>query len=330
MENQVTDTMENVANNEEVDPWTAAFAALEHAGEESAEGDTDAGQPAMEGKDGASSDAGGQQPADNDEAADSAGHEGQPGELGDLAGNDGQEDGESSGSLGIDQEYIEQYKVELNEKIRNQAIDDVAKAFIDSGKVRHRRGALGANIDDPDICKRDEDGVPRFYNPETGREFTGDNPRRQAQEWVDDYNKELARIFNDACAKYENQLMEEQAPALRVMEFAPKYEKLDPIRKGMFDSVVEDYEVMDDNGKVIGYSCDLDKALTLVDRQISMIQSYAKEHAPAKEPAKPTGPALDMKTSSGAVPSGDMPAPTSLAEAMERQQDALLDSMKKN
>jgi hypothetical protein len=119
-------------------------------------------------------------------------------------------------------------------------------------------------------------------------------------------------------------------PALDVVEFAPKYEKLDPIRKGMFDSAIEGYEIYDDNGGIIGYSCDLNKMLTLVDRQIAKIQDYAKAHPPKlQSEEKGTGPALDMKTSSGAVQSGEKAAPTSLAEAMERLQDAQLETLRR-
>ena len=103
------------------------------------------------------------------------------------------------------------------------------------------------------------------------------------------------------------------------------------IRKGMFDNVIEDYEIHDNTGKLVGYSCDLDKALALVERQITMIQNYAKQHQPQPSQQQQTahGPALDMKTSSGAVQTGDRPAPKSLAEAMERLQDAELEKFKR-
>lgn len=225
--------------------------------------------------------------------------------------------------LGISEDEIAEYRDGLVEDVRDRTVGDIAKAFIDRG-IRHRDGKLGANLDDPDICKRDSDGVPRFFNPETGREFTGDNPRRQAQEWVDDYNRELADAFNSACEKYEAKLMEQEAPSLAVIEFAPTYEKLDPIRRGMLDSVLEDYEIVED-GQVVGYSVDLPKALALVDRQVAMIQGYAKANAPKKEETPATGPALDMGNSASAVGgSGEKPNFRSLAEAMEWQQNQLL------
>jgi hypothetical protein len=100
----------------------------------------------------------------------------------------------------------------------------------------------------------------------------------------------------------------------------------------MFDNFIEGYAIKDDDGKIVGYECDFDKALKVVDKQIATIQSYAKAHQQAQtEQPKPTGPALDMKTSSGAIPNGgDDKPPASLAEAMMRLQDEQLAKLRKN
>lgn len=328
MDGQTSGTTEAVESQGQVDPWAAAFAALEPKDEESPAAAADMGNADDGGTAADTEGTGGQGLPDKDETVDGTEAEGDAGGLGADAGEPDLENGTAfSGMLGVTEESIQQFEQDLDTQIRDQSINDIAKEFIKRG-VRNKNGKLGASIDDPDVCKRDEDNVPHFFNPETGQEFRGDNPRRQAQEWVDDYNKELARVFNDACEQYEKHLKEESAPQLAVMKFAPKYEKLDDIRRGMFDNVIEDYEIKDNQGKVVGYSCDLDKALALVDRQISMIQNYAKQKQQA-QPAQASAPALDMKTSSGAVPSGEQEMPTSLAEAMERLQDAELAKMKR-
>lgn len=328
MDGQTSGTTEAVENQGQVDPWAAAFAALEPKDEESPATAADMGNADDSGTAADTEGTGGQELPDKDETVDGAEAEGDAGGLGTDAGEPDLENGTAfSGMFGVTEESIQQFEQDLDTQIRDRSINDIAKEFIKRG-VRNKNGKLGASIDDPDVCKRDEDNVPHFFNPETGQEFRGDNPRRQAQEWVDDYNKELARVFNDACEQYEKHLKEESAPQLAVMKFAPKYEKLDDIRRGMFDNVIEDYEITDNQGKVVGYSCDLDKALALVDRQISMIQSYAKQKQQS-QPAQASAPALDMKTSSGAVPSGEQEMPTSLAEAMERLQDAELAKMKR-
>lgn len=210
--------------------------------------------------------------------------------------------------------------------IREQTINDVVAAYIKQPGVRHQGNRLGASINDPDVCKRDRDGVPRFYNPETGREFTGDNPRRQAQEWVDDYNRELADAFNKTCQEYSQRLLQEEGGRLAVIEFAPKYKALDPVRRSMLDSLLEDYEVTDGDGNVVSYSCDLDKALAAVNRQVAVIQrQYGQQAKPT--PAAPTGPVLDTP-STAPQQSGGRPEFKSLAEAMEWEQDQILQKRK--
>lgn len=310
----------------ESDPWAAAFAALDKMGQDDA-APAEGGQPG-DGTDAGTGDAGAGEPAADALAGDGAGDEAGDGGLGDPAGEAGQPDGGAGEDLlGISEDEIEDYRSVLADDVRDRAIVDIAQEFVKRG-IRHQNGRLGATIEDEDICKRDRDGVPRFYNPETGREFIGDNPRRQAQEWVDDYNRELADAFNRACEKYEANLMEAEAPSMAVLEFAPTYEKLDPIRKGMLESVLEDYEIEED-GEVVGYSVDLNRALALVDRQVAMIQGYAKAQAPAqRHDPEPKGPALDMGNAAAAVGSnGGKPKFNSIAEAMEYQQDQLLASL---
>ena len=318
---------ENMADS---DPWAQAFAALDQVGKENPETTTDSTDGSDQ-QDSNTDDANGQQiVSDNDESGDSDDSKGVSGESDNDDGDYQYEsDGTAKDLFDIRDTDPAEYRKGIEDSVRQQAITDIAQEFIKRG-IRNSNGKLGASLDDADICKRDEDGMPHFYNPETGREFTGDNPRRQAQEWVEDYNAELARVFNNACEKYEQHLLEQSMPAIAVMEFAPKYNKLDPIRKGMFEDVIKDYEIEDDNGKLIGYSCDLDKALALVDRQIATIQRYAKiSNAQKQEEQQPTGPALDMKTSSGAVQVSNNEAPKSLAEAMERIQDEQLARLNK-
>lgn len=331
MDGQTSGTNENLENQVEVDPWVAAFAALEPKSEEGSEEPAGSGADGDNGSGPDSAELGGNRIPGGAEGDDGIGSEASAGGLGDLPGEGDRENETAFGDVeSVTNEDIAKYEQDLDEEIEKRVINEVAEQFVKRG-IRNRNGVLGATLDDSDICKRDEDGVPHFFNPETGQEFRGDNPRRQAQEWVDDYNKELARVYNNTCEQYKSHLKKEAAPQLAVVKFKPKYDKLDDIRRGMFDNVIEDYEIYDNNGKLVGYSCDLDKALALVERQITMIQNYAKQHQP--QPSQPRqaahGPALDMKTSSGAVQSGGRPAPKSLAEAMERLQDAELDKIRR-
>lgn len=333
MDGQNEETLAPEVEQVPVDDWAAAFAALDKKDEEDSETDANA-DGGTDGDNGEVSDS-----EESDQGESSAPVEGNdgmesedlPGGPSDLGGEDGGEDVRFDwGNLDVSPEGIQSYRDELTKSIQDRTIKDVAAAYIRQG-ARNDNGRLGATINDPDVCKRDRDGVPRFYNPETGREFTGDNPRRQAQEWVDDYNRELRDAFNKTCAEYSQRLLKSEGVKLAVVEFAPKYQQLDQMRRSMFEAVIEDYEVTDNNGDVIGYSCDLDKALAAVNRQVSAIQrQYSKTHtAKANEPEKkPSGPALDTPSTGGTAQQNGKPQFKSIAEAMEWEQDQLLAKMK--
>lgn len=327
MAGETGQTTENQVEQVPADPWVAAFAALDTKDEAPTEAaaDTDRGDagelPAADQADqGANPDA--------PEGDDGAGIEEIPGGPGDLGGDGGTEDeGLDWDGIDLSEDEVEAYRKSFMDDIQERTINDVVAAYIKQG-VRHQGNRLGATINDPDVCKRDRDGVPRFYNPETGREFTGDNPRRQAQEWVEDYNKELADAFNRTCQDYSQKLLQDEGGRLAIIEFAPKYKALDPVRRSMFESIIEDYEVTDKQGNVVGYSCDLDKALAAVNRQVSVIKERFAKQAPAPQPAQPTGPALDTPSTAGNAQGAGKPQFKSIEEAMEWQQDQLLAKMK--
>lgn len=322
MENE--EPLEDTQGTTEVDPWEQAFAALDKEAEENSEtsSDSDAG----EASDDAAPDTDKGTDADSPEASDGNGSEGTAGGSDSLGDESGQQAAGAYDDLfRFTEEEVTEYKESLQKSIEEQALRDVSAAYIKKG-ARHNGNNIGATINDADICKRDSDGIPHFYNPETGREFTGDNPRRQAQDWVEDYNKQLADAFNKTCQDYSKKLLEEQGHGLKVIEFAPKYEKLDPVRKAMFESIIEDYEITDKDGDLVGYSCDLDKALAAVNRQVRTMQTRFKGSTPMKPAA--TGPVLDSKTTNASANEGGKPEFKSLAEAMEWQQTQLLNKSK--
>jgi len=241
--------------------------------------------------------------------------------------------------------------------IKSQAQSETQENFLNwrdpqSGQpmVRQTNGQLGATIGDPDIYVVGEDGVPEFRNPDTGKAFTGDDPRGQAQVWVDRYNKQLRESIATETQTRQNELVREARPQVELLRFAPKYQQLDPTRKAMLDGIIKDYEVNDAQGNHIGYSVNLNQALAQVDRQVKLIQANQAASAPTAAPAPgqptapaapaataaahphpaqqpvtgaPTSPAMNMPTG---APGGDgeLAPPANLAEAMARKQDALL------
>lgn len=306
-----------------IDSWEAAFAALEQRNKKEPE-ETPAGRDGQP-------DAG-----ESGQAEGTSGSDAEPMAQGqsDDAQLDGTDAGGSGAADGAAGETVSEFDYsaeEVNEtissiesSIEDQAVSDVANAMKASGKIRVTRdGKLGASINDPDIYTKDEDGVPTYINPETGRPFTGDNPRAQAKQWVDDYNAELEQAFNKIAKQRIDELKKEKEPVVRTLKFAETYKKLNDVQRDMLDSLIEDYEVKDEDGNAIGYSCDLDKALTQVNRQISKLTERGKALHPKQEKPVPTEPALDMPQSTGSS-ENKPPQFKSLAEAMSWSQDQML------
>lgn len=322
-------TTEDKVEQVPADPWAMAFAALGKEDEAAAEAASDTGGHGSEVSVSDSDQADQGEGATSPEQDDGAGAEEAVGGPGDLGGVDSQEDeGLDWDGVDLSEDEIKEYRESFVADIRERTITDVANAYIKQG-ARNQNGRLGATINDPDVCKRDRDGVPRFYNPETGREFTGDNPRRQAQEWVDDYNRELKDAFNKTCQEYSQRLMSQEGGRLAIIEFAPKYKALDPVRRSMFESIIEDYEVTDRDGNVVAYSCDLDKTLAAVNRQVRKIQDrFTKQGTTTQQASQPSGPALDTPNAGGAQADNGRPQFKSIEEAMEWEQDRLLEKMR--
>lgn len=337
MDTNNEEQIQDQTSSTEVDPWIAAFAALDKKDESNSQenGERDSSSEIRSGNIneanegnvslGSSAGADGNQNSGTDETSNGINNDGSTGEPSIDSGENAQQStGAEEDLLGVSEQDIKSYEDELLESVRDRAVNEMAKEFVKRG-IRNTNGRLGATIDDSDICKRDKDGIPHFYNPDTGKEFTGDNPRRQAQEWCEDYNKDLASSFNTACERYVDKLMEQEKPRIETLKFAPIYDKLDPIRQTMFDSIVEDYEITDSDGDVIGYSCDLNKALAAVNRQVGKIQEYSKLHYSTPS----STPALDMKASGSGTAVNTDRKPTSLADALLIQQEKILNERKK-
>lgn len=327
MAGQTQETFEDKVEQVPADPWAAAFAAIGKEDEAAPEAASDTGghgdEVSLPDTDKTDDGEGAASP-EQDDGTGAAEAVGGPGDLGGI--DSPEDEGLDWDGIDLSEDEVKEYRESFVSDIRDRTINNVVQAYIKQG-ARHQGNRLGATINDPDVCIRDSDGVPRFYNPETGREFTGDNPRRQAQEWVDDYNRELANAFNRTCQDYSQKLMDSEGGRLAIIEFAPKYKALDPIRRSMFESIIEDYEVTDKQGNVVSYSCDLDKALAAVNRQVRVIQERFSKQA-STQAAPPSGPALDTPSTGSGKQGEGRPQFKSIEEAMEWQQDQLLAKMK--
>lgn len=260
--------------------------------------------------------------------------EGEPGDPGDDPGTDGatpaiddlpdDQAGDQGASSGDDE--IEPAEVaDIQKEARDFAIKYVRDAFEKQGVPKTPDGALGWTPDNKDICKVDADGIKRYYNPDNGREFTGPNPRKDAQEYCDQRNRELAEAFNKSCAKVEAQRLDESKPTIEMLKFEKTYDSMDETTRDLFDDLIEDYEIKDKHGDVIGYSCDLKKAHAAAKRQAARVSKW-REAVPEKQA---TGPETDMKKGNAKADPKPKKQVDSLAAAMEALEDAKIEKGRK-
>ena len=101
------------------------------------------------------------------------------------------------------------------------------------------------------------------------------------------------------------------------------------------NQLLQENNVTDKDGNIVGYSCDLDKALAAVNRQVRMIQQRYGEQkvgdnvATQERQPVASGPALDTPSSGGVKQGNAKPQFKSIEEAMEWEQDQILAKMRK-
>ena len=171
-----------------------------------------------------------------------------------------------------------------------------------------------------DLYERTSDGRVIYHNPDDpNRPFSS---RMEAQSWIDSFNGQVRNELKRRALEIRNEDADSILPSLRLMDFAPSYDAMNDAVREMFDDLIEGYEVLDSNGNVIGYNCDLDKMASKAERMASRF-SKAK---PSKRRTKTTKtanegtrqPSLDMR-SHGSGGNGKMKRePQTLEEAMLR------------
>ena len=169
-----------------------------------------------------------------------------------------------------------------------------------------------------DLYERDENtGRVRFRNPDDpNRDFQS---RYEAQQFVDAMNKQITQSFRTEVNKAQRELIQREAPKLRLIEFAPKYDAMDQVTKDIFDDMIEPYAVKDNGGNIIGFNVNLDSVHAQAAKIAKRVQQYApqqqaQEEAGGKEKAAAKSPALDVKT--GASLTGEQ-EPKTIGEALK-------------
>lgn len=245
-----------------------------------------------------------EEPGDDSGPDDGGSGEGsdEPGEDAEPADDDGYDDDRGSSNGAEESEYSRDYQGAINQvatEITRAARQQAAKEFSDNG-IRH--------FTMRDLYRRDDSGNVTFVNPDDrNRPFSS---RMEAQQWIDSMNKEIDSEMRKRSIEISKNIQKAAAPALRLLKFAPTYDAMPDATKRMFDDLIEDYEVKNGKGQVVGYSCDLDKMAAKAER-IAAKYSYTSQRAGSSGKVRKSGPqkspALDARShgSSAAGKRGD-------------------------
>ena len=203
-------------------------------------------------------------------------------------------------------DYDDVRKQALTE-IQRQAIASVRKEFADQGID---------NYSINELYQRDENtGQVIFINPDNERQpFTS---RAEAQQWVDAFNKQVNDEFRSRINAKQRELIQQNAPKLRLIDFIPRYETMDDTSKEIFDDIIEPYEIRDGRGQVIGYNCDLNHAANQANKIAKRFNAGTQANNPADTQAAKgsSQPATDLP--SGANTSGKAEEPKTIGEALK-------------
>lgn len=281
----------------------AAFRAINQSNREAAQ------EPVGNGEAGSEDDPGtGSEPAGDAEVgeqpADSAAKQG-GGEL----------DGGSSDSIeAID---FNAYKQDLLRKVQRNAQIEVTNEF-----KKDNIGYYSA----AELTVRDEKtGRVRYRNPDVSDEHDPDyyfKSRSDMMDYVNSWNQGVDFEWRKAVNQKQMELLQEEAPKARLMDFFPKWQAMDDATRKILDVLLEGHEVYDKDGKEIGYNVDLNAVAAQAERIVSSAQikqepkQEPQQNTAADQVASSGGPALDMQTGNGK--SEDGTEPTNIGEALKK------------
>lgn len=199
----------------------------------------------------------------------------------------------------------------LIENLNKSAVAKAAKEFRDANIREFQMN---------DLYERTSDGRVIYHNPDDpNRPFSS---RMEAQSWIDSFNGQVRNELKRRALEIRNEDAGAILPSLRLMDFAPSYDAMDDAVREMFDDLIEGYEVLDSNGNVVGYNCDLDKMASKAERLASRFSRPKSSKRSAKaarsDDAGTRQPSVDMR-SHGSGGNGKMKRePQTLEEAMLR------------
>ena len=227
---------------EEPDDLASAFAALQRSRQSDAdrnlEGPGDGGNP------------GDEDAADDDDEEDEA------------LGDDRQD---SDGGPGDD------YEGANYQALQDQLTSEIQQAAMQQAVAEYQRDGVRP-ITMNDLYQRDQStGRVTYINPDDrSRPFSS---RMEAQQWIDSFNSQLRQEIQTRARAVSRELSKQMAPARRLLAFAPTFDSMDDATREVFDDLVEGFEVRNQQGDVVGYTCDLNR---MAERARRMAEKYGR------------------------------------------------------
>ena len=169
-----------------------------------------------------------------------------------------------------------------------------------------------------ELYSRDENtGRVSFMNPDDP-----DHPfasRSECQQWINAWNQAVDSKFRQDVNAKQQELVIQELPKVRVMDFYPTYKAMDKTTQDIFDQLIGQYEIKDANGGTIGYNVDLNAVARQAANIVKMFpkpqeQQQQQQSEPSAQQRGST-PALDMKTGNGNN-QDDEDNPKTIQEAM--------------
>lgn len=137
-----------------------------------------------------------------------------------------------------------------------------------------------------DIFDRTPDGRVVYNNPDDkSRPFSS---RMEAQAWLDSFNGQVRSELVKRARAIRNGMAKQIEPTMNLLRFAPSYDAMSQEEQEIFDDLVSDYEIRNNQGKIIGYNCNLE---SFAKKARSIASKYsAKKASPAPAARKKAGP----------------------------------------
>ena len=226
------------------------------------------------------------------------------------------------------------YQVSGNDATANQRVDDynyeyAARSLIndinrqanyETSKWLEKEGYKKITVDDLAI-KDERTGDIRFKDPYRQNGYF--NSLKEASDHVKAFNEQIDYKAQQYARQRQQELLQQERPRFELMKFAPKLNTMSELEVQFMDDLIKPYEVKDNAGEVIGYSCNLDAAYQQAKTLVASMKSrYGNIQSTQQQTAsqEASRPATDVKShgsqNNTSVGTGTVDDITDLSEAL--------------